>query len=172
MLAPGRGRAAIVVPQSILNNPSLDYVRKWLLAHTQILAVVELPVETFLMSGREGTGTLTAILVVKRREVGDTLAILEGKSVEPYPIYMSIAHYVGYDRRGKTAFRREKDGTEITTEVPMCDPNSGEVIRVGRERIVANDLPAIAEDYLQFRDRLARGEVYFDSSRGMYRVVG
>lgn len=172
LLVPGKGRAAIITPQSILNNPGLDYVREWLLAHTQILAVVELPVETFLISGREGTGTLTAILLVNRREIDETLAILEGKPIEPYPIYMAIAHRVGYDRRGKTVFRREKDGTDIVRDVPICDLRSGEVIRVSKERIVANDLPGIAEDYLQFRDRLSKGQVYFDSSKGMYRVIG
>lgn len=42
-LQPGTGRAAVVVPDGILTNSSLQGVRDWLLAHFQLLAVVSLP---------------------------------------------------------------------------------------------------------------------------------
>ncbi|HHY66688.1 MAG TPA: N-6 DNA methylase [Alicyclobacillus sp.] len=170
LLKPGEGRAAIVVPQSVLNNPGLEYVRKWLMTHTRVLAVVELPVETFLVSGREGTGTLTAIIILKRRTLDETLSLLNGQPVDNYPIHMSIAHSVGWNRRGKTKFRTTKDGTEIVVDVEVRDPKSGNVIRVDKERVVANDLPAIVADYLAFREKLDKGQVFFDKSRGEYRV--
>jgi type I restriction enzyme M protein len=171
LLKPGKGRAAIIVPQSILNNPGLEYVRKWILTHTRVLAVVELPVETFLISGREGTGTLTAILIVERRELDDVASILGGNPADPYPIFMAIVESVGYDRRGKTAFRKEKDGTEIVEDVPLIDPSSGQTMRVSKERIIANDLPHIVADYLKFRRRFAEGKVHFDRAEGVYRVI-
>ncbi|MCX5728107.1 MAG: N-6 DNA methylase, partial [Nitrospirae bacterium] len=171
LLKPGEGRAAIIVPQSILNNPGLEYVRKWILAHTMVLAVVELPVETFLISGREGTGTLTAILLVERRSLDEVAATLGGRPSAPYPIFMAIAEAVGYDRRGKTIYRKEKDGTEIVQDIPLVDPASGQIIRVTKERIVANDLSHIVADYLKFRGQLAAGKVHFDRAEGLYRVI-
>jgi type I restriction enzyme M protein len=42
-LKPGSGRAAIVLPDGILTNSSLQGVRDWMLSHFQILAVVSLP---------------------------------------------------------------------------------------------------------------------------------
>ena len=42
-LKPGTGRAAVVLPDGILTNSSLQGVRQWLLNHFQLLAVVSLP---------------------------------------------------------------------------------------------------------------------------------
>lgn len=171
LLKPGVGRAAIIVPQSILNNPSLSYVREWINIHTKILAVIELPVETFLISGREGTGTLTAVLILQRREIDEVLTILENKSIDPYPIYMAIAHKIGYDRRGKTIYRQEKDGTDIVHEEKIINPVTKEVVGINKERIIANDLPDIVSDYLNFRDNFSKGKVFFDNTEEVYRVI-
>jgi type I restriction enzyme M protein len=171
LLKPGKGRMAIIVPQSILNNPGLSYVRKWILAHVRVLAVIELPVETFLISGREGTGTLTAILVLERRELNQTVALLDGQTLDTYPIFMAIAEKVGYDRRGKTRYRQDEEGTDLVQDVPLIDAKTGNVISTSKERIIANDLPYITQGYLQFKDVLKKGQVYFDKSEGIYRVI-
>lgn len=171
LLKPGVGRAAIVVPQSILNNPGLAYVREWLMAHTKILGVIELPVETFLISGREGTGTLTAILVVERRSLEETVSLINGQQQENYPIFMAVANKVGYDRRGKTIYRSEKDGTEIVHEVPILDPHTNEVMSMSKEKIIANDLPEIINEYLAFVDKYNKGHVFYDVAEEVYRVI-
>lgn len=46
-----RGRAGIVLPEGIFNNPSLAYVRRFVEDRAYIDAVVSLPVETFASSG-------------------------------------------------------------------------------------------------------------------------
>lgn len=171
LLKPGKGRAAIIVPQSILNNPGLAYVREWILFHTKVLAVVELPVETFLISGREGTGTLTAILIVERRTLDETVSILNSQQIDLYPIYMAQAQYIGYDRRGNTLYRRERDGTDIIEDIPISDPFNNNIIGVSKERIVANDLPFIVKDYLDFKEKLKKGQVHYDLSEEVYRVI-
>lgn len=166
LLVPGKGRAAIVVPQSILNNPGLEYVRKWLFAHTKILGVLELPVETFLISGREGTGTLTAILVVERRELSETAQILSGvKQIENYPIFMAEIFKVGYDRRGKEVFIKDEEGQEILQEVTLNDST------VVKEKVVDNDLPGIVERYLEYSSKLREHKVYYDIAEEIYRVL-
>lgn len=50
LLKPG-GRLGIVLPESVFNNPTTSYVRRFVEDRAQILAVVSLPVETFVASG-------------------------------------------------------------------------------------------------------------------------
>ena len=50
-MRPASGVLAIVLPDSILNNPSLRFIRRWLLRRTRIIASVDLPKETFADSG-------------------------------------------------------------------------------------------------------------------------
>lgn len=165
LLVPGKGRAAIIVPQSILNNPGLEYVRKWIFAHTKVCAVVELPVETFLISGREGTGTLTAILLLERRKLEDTAKILDGvKSVEEYPIFMADVKKIGYDRRGNSIYVKDEEGKEITEEVHV----ENEVLH---NKIIDTDLPEVLRQYKDFSDKLAAGKVYYDAEEAVYRVI-
>ena len=45
------GFLAIVLPDSILNNPGLRFIRRWLLKNTRIVASVDLPKETFAEGG-------------------------------------------------------------------------------------------------------------------------
>ena len=46
-LSGGTGKLAIVLPDGILNNSSLQYVRDYIEQHYQILAVVSLPQTAF-----------------------------------------------------------------------------------------------------------------------------
>ncbi|WP_216329588.1 N-6 DNA methylase [Deinococcus aestuarii] len=50
LLKPG-GRLAVVLPEGILNNPSLGYVREYCENRAKLRAVISLPPETFLSSG-------------------------------------------------------------------------------------------------------------------------
>ncbi|MGY2895182.1 type I restriction enzyme M protein [Deinococcus sp. UYEF24] len=50
LLKPG-GRLAVVLPEGILNNPSLHYVRAYCEDRAKLRAVISLPQETFLSSG-------------------------------------------------------------------------------------------------------------------------
>ena len=66
LLKPG-GRMGIVLPDGNLNNPSLDWLRRWCEGKARILAVVSLPEETF----RSADATVKASLVFLRRFTGD-----------------------------------------------------------------------------------------------------
>lgn len=170
LLVPGKGKAAIVIPQSILNNPSLEYVRKWLFAHTKILAILELPVETFLISGREGTGTLTAILLVQRRELDETAQLLSGvKQIENYPIFMAEVNNVGYDRRGNAVYVKDAEGREITVDREIKSGDNK--VSIIQEKVINNELPEIVEKYLKFAHDLRDGKVFYDVAEGVYRVL-
>lgn len=61
-LKPG-GRLAIVLPDSILGNPGLGYIRQWLIETTRIIASVDLHVDTF----QPRNGTQTSILIAQKK---------------------------------------------------------------------------------------------------------
>ncbi|GHT70285.1 restriction endonuclease subunit M [Bacteroidia bacterium] len=83
------GKMAIVLPDGIFGNESESYVRNWILKNAKIIAIIDVPLETFLPH----TGTKTSILVLQR--------VQKEKLTENYPIFLSIAEYCGHDRRGK-----------------------------------------------------------------------
>ena len=61
-LKPG-GRMALVLPDSILGNPNLGYIRKWIIKNAQIIASVDLDGDTF----QPKNGTQTSILVLRKK---------------------------------------------------------------------------------------------------------
>ncbi len=94
-LKPGIGRAAIVLPDGILTNASLQGVRDWLLARFQLLAVVSLPQEAFQHSG---AGVKASIVFVRKRaedEVPD----------DDEAIFMAAPSNIGYDATGRKTAR-------------------------------------------------------------------
>lgn len=149
-LKPGTGKLGIVVPDGILGNPDYEYVRYWILASCQILASVDLPVETFLPR----TGTQTSVLILRRKSEQEKLARSLSAEVDDYKIFMALANTVGKDRRGKYIFKRDREGREIiepnlypkfrdSTVLdfhPTVEPSG---------RIIDDDLPAIANLYLE-----------------------
>lgn len=84
-----KGRMAIVLPDGIFGNESDSYVRNWILKNAKVIAVIDVPLETFLPN----TGTKTSILVLQK--------LPRTKLPENYPIFLAVAEYCGHDRRGK-----------------------------------------------------------------------
>ena len=94
-LKPGTGRAAIVLPDEILTNSSLQGVRDWLLARVQLLAVVSLPQEAFQHSG---AGVKASIVFVRKRA--------ENKMPDDNEaIFMAAPSNIGYDATGRKTSR-------------------------------------------------------------------
>jgi type I restriction enzyme M protein len=148
LLRPGTGRMAIVMPNGILNNPALAYVRRWLLTHTQILAVVDMARELF--QPRNDTQTSMVLL---RRLSDDEVAVASSGGLD-YPIFMAIGENVGHDRRGNALYRRDDNGNDVlvtrSDTVAEIDPASGfEVFKSVelKERLVDDDLPEVALAY-------------------------
>jgi type I restriction enzyme M protein len=98
-LKPG-GLLGIVVPDSILSNPGLVWIRKWILLKTYVLASIDLPTETFEPS----TGTQTSILILKKKYPE------EERLQREYEIFMAIPEKVGHDRRGNPIYKLTADG--------------------------------------------------------------
>ena len=83
------GRMAVVLPDGIFGNESESYVRNWILQNAKIIAIIDIPLETFLPH----TGTKTSVIILQK--------VKKEKLAENYPIFLSIAEYCGHDRRGK-----------------------------------------------------------------------
>ncbi len=93
-LKPGSGRAAVVLPDGILTNSSLQGVRDWLLSHFQLLAVVSLPQFAF---SHYDAGVKASIVFLRRLAKGETVSGDE-------PIFMALAENIGYDATGRKTF--------------------------------------------------------------------
>lgn len=82
------GRMAIVLPDGVFGNDTFGYVRNWLKERGKILAVIDIPVETF----QPNTSTKTSVLVFQK--------LPRDKIPEDYEIFMAIVSTCGHDRRG------------------------------------------------------------------------
>lgn len=153
-LKPG-GRMGIVLPDGILGNPGDEYIRYWILRHCWVLASIDLPVECFIVEAN--VNILTSLLFLKKKSQQEIQAADLGQA-QDYPVFMAVAEKVGFDRRGNTLFKRHPDGEEILEERAY-----EEKVRIGghlemrilhrKERILDDDLPAIAAAYAEFRSK-------------------
>lgn len=144
-LKPGKGKLGIVLPDGVLGNPDNEYIRYWIMANCQVLASVDLPVETFLPR----TGTQTSVLILRRKSEQEKLAeSLSGDAMD-YPIFMAVAGAVGKDRRGNIIYKRDKEGRELVRRdlydafVQSTILDFAPVVETSG-RVVADDLPYIA----------------------------
>lgn len=144
-LKPGKGKLGIVLPDGVLGNPDNEYVRYWIMANCQVLASVDLPVETFLPR----TGTQTSVLILRRKSEQEKLAeSLSGETTD-YSIFMAVAKAVGKDRRGNIVYKRDKEGREMVRRdlydayVQSTILDFAPVVEISG-RVVADDLPGIA----------------------------
>ena len=101
-LKQGTGQMAIVLPDGILTNSSLQYVRDFIMERAQILAVVSLPQIAFM---HYGAGVKSSLVFIRRKSDNEKL----GK----YKIFMAIAERVGYDATGR---KDKNDLPEIYNE--------------------------------------------------------
>lgn len=105
---PG-GYLAIVLPDGILNNPGLLFIRTWILNRARIVASIQLPKTTFKASG--GVNNPSLLLVQKfTRNMLQTakLGAFEGD----YEIFMATPKTSGINNRSKPVYLRHPNGQE------------------------------------------------------------
>ncbi len=90
-LKPGTGKAAVILPDSILTNDSLSYVRRWMLENFRLRIVVSLPESAF---AHFGTSVKTSIVFLERRDVGEVIDQTER-------VLMCTPSFIGYDSTGR-----------------------------------------------------------------------
>ena len=102
-LKPGTGRAAVVLPDGILTNSSLQYVRNFLLERFQLLAVVSLPQTAF---AHFGAGVKASLVFLRRRAEKE-------KPNDNEAIFMAAPETIGYDATGRKC---ENQFPEVATQ--------------------------------------------------------
>lgn len=154
LLKPGTGKMAIVIPNGILNNPSLCYVRNWLLHNVQLLSVVDMQRDLF----QPKNDTQTSMVLVRRLDENEK-QLAESGNVD-YPVFMAVAEKIGHDKRGVVLYKRDADGKEIMSEVgnqeESIDPVTGRtVVHSGtKDRVVDDDMPDVVQAYKKWQDAL------------------
>ena len=99
LLKPG-GRLAIVLPDGVLGNENQGCVRQYMQDKADVVAIIDLPIETFLPS----TSTKTSLLVLRKKN-----------GLQQKKIFMAIPEKCGHDRRGKTLY---DDNGNLVDDLP------------------------------------------------------
>jgi len=156
---PG-GRLAIVVPDSILSNPGLLYLRTWILRNARVLASVSLPSLTFAPQ----TSTKTSVLILERKSTDEVRAEVEGGTAPDYPIFMATPRAVGHDRRGEPVYLRTPDGDTIEyarrRQVIRRTPG-GKFEETSRSELTTvkhDELPEVARNFGEWLESGAMGD--------------
>jgi len=119
---PG-GRIAIVLPQGVLNNTNMQYIRDWLFDKARILAVVGLHVNTF----KPHTGTKTSVLFLQK---------WEDEPLKDYPIFMAVSKKSGKDSSGEYVYKKDNKG--------------GFILNEKARKVLDHDLDEVADKFIDF----------------------
>lgn len=106
------GRTAIVLPDSILGSPGLEYIRYWLIKKTRIVASVDLHADAF----QPHNGTQCSILFLQKKTQKEIDNEEKSGQIIDYSIFMTMIDQIGHDKRGNIIFKRDEKGNVIITE--------------------------------------------------------
>ncbi|RKM61538.1 N-6 DNA methylase [Butyrivibrio sp. XB500-5] len=153
LLKPGTGRMAMVIPNGILNNPSLEYVRYWILHNVRLLAVVDMQRDLF----QPGNDTQTSMVLMRRFSEEEVALSYENKI--DYPVFMAVAEKIGHDKRGVAIYKRDAEGNEIVSESSnqeeSIDPVTGQTVIFSsdsKERVIDDDTVDVPKAYKKWQE--------------------
>jgi type I restriction enzyme M protein len=115
-LKPDTGIAGIILPDGILTNSSLQYVRDFILDKFKLLAVVSIPQTAF---SHYGAGVKCSVLFVQK---WGNKTNLEKQS--DYPVFMAKAENIGYDATGRSTGKNDLDGLKAKYQEFLKEPKS------------------------------------------------
>jgi type I restriction enzyme M protein len=151
-LKPG-GRMAIVLPDSILSNPGLSWLRRKVLLSSWVIASIDLPREMFAKSD---THTMTSVLILQKYTEEERRLVAEVGRPPDYEIFMAIADKIGWDLRGQPVYLRTPEGEEILQKVTRSIKGRnalGDVVELQREvelPVIDDQLPAITRLFIKW----------------------
>ncbi len=154
LLKPG-GRLAIVLPDSILSNPGLAFIRRWVLMRARLIASIDLPQVTF----EPYTGTQTSILLLQKKTRNEMAIEKEMGRPRDYEVFMTTPEAVGHDRRGEIHYLRTPEGELIEYDdvVPVVRRNTeGQLVTEYREQKVREKFDQLPEVVRYFADWISK----------------
>jgi len=158
LLKPG-GRIAIVLPDNILSNPGLGFIRRWILKRTRVIASVDLPQVTF----EPNVGTQTSVLLLQKKTEMEMTIEHEAGKPHDYEVFMTTPQAVGHDRRGELLYLRTPEGelVEYEEEISLTRRNpSGRLVtetRVEKVHYKFDQLPELVhyfEEWVRKPERM------------------
>ena len=105
---PG-GHLAIILPDGILNNPSLRFIRSWLLRRSRLIASVDFPKTTFKASGGVNN---PSVLIVQKFTMEQAAQADKGVIDTAYKVFMAAPQTAGINNRSTPVYLRHPDGRE------------------------------------------------------------
>jgi type I restriction enzyme M protein len=132
LLKPG-GRMGIVLPESILGNPSYEYIVAFMQKHMIIRGIVTMPESLFKTSGKGGTHTKVSVLFLEKKN---------GSTKKASDVFMADVKWCGHDSRGNPTLRKDqKTGKMVLLdEVPMVPDRYRRTLKA-----------SVKQDHLGFR---------------------
>ena len=124
------GKMAIVLPNGILENMSLSYVRYYLKQYTNIIAIIKLPEDTFIPYG---TGVKTSILFLEKTTKPKNNKIFFGKI-------------------NKLGYKGNKSGSVIYKK-----DEKGNILYKNQAKIVDEDYSIVLNDFNSFQNQKFKG---------------
>jgi type I restriction enzyme M protein len=115
------GRMGIVLPNGNFENSSLEYIRYFIMKHAKLLAVINLPQETFIPYG---TGVKTSILFLEKKESTD---------VRHYSVFFGKITKLGYqgNKNGTPMYKKNEYGQYLfdTSGNQIIDEDISDIIQ-------------------------------------------
>jgi len=119
------GRMAIVLPNGNFENPSMEYLRYYIKLKSKILAIVNLPHETFIPFG---TGVKTSLLFLEK----DT-----PNKIKKYPIFFGRVTKLGYqgNKNGTPIYQKDNFGQIVKDKFakPILDENFSNIAKIYKD---------------------------------------
>jgi type I restriction enzyme M protein len=124
------GRMGIVLPNGNLENPSLEYLRQYIKLKSKILAIINLPHETFIPYG---TGVKTSLLFLEKNTA---------ETKKQYPVFFGKVTKLGYqgNKNGTPIYQKDNYGQLLK------DPNG--------QPVYDENFSIVSEQYRKFRNHL------------------
>lgn len=135
---PG-GYLAILIPDGILNNPGLKFIRSWLLKRSQLIASIDLPKTTFKASGGVNN---PSVLLMRKFTRSEAENAEKGIFNNAYDVFMASPETCGIDNRVAPVYLRHPDGREKQDE--------------GGEKVKDDQVSAVAEEFSNWWNSSAR----------------
>lgn len=152
LLKPG-GRTAIVLPDSILGAPGLEFIRYWLIKKTKLIASIDLHADTF----QPRNGTQTSILILQKKTQKEIDREEKSREIIDYNVFMTMIDNIGHDKRGGKIFKRDEEGNilliemENTIKEKDADGNLTYRKEVEQEKIVNDQTVHVAEIFAKWK---------------------
>lgn len=131
------GRLAIVLPRGLVNSPTSEYIRKYVIKEARILGVIDLHEYTF----KPHTGTKTSILFLQKysdeeKEIINDINFDDEEIPLNYNIFFGVNEAPIKDSSGNYNYKR--------------DPNGQLILDHHGHPIMDNDLLEIRDAFIQF----------------------